>query len=122
MGVSFPFWLIHCGWFFEIMVSFLPFGHTHVDVDQMFSTFAIWLLTHTMMFVSSLVRMLCSVYHKERTIPSRSFLTTVFNWKGFFAPHMVKLHGLHAAHVFLIRKQENGVAMKYKKWHSTLDP
>ena len=120
--LAFLTWLVHCGWFFEIVVSFLPPGHTHVDVDQMFSTFAIWLLTHTVLFVTGLVRALHSAYSKEGTIPRGTFLTTVFNWKGFFAPHMKTLHGLHDAHVFLIRKQEDGVAIKFKKWHSTPEP
>src|ERR1700758_4132046 len=30
--LAFLCWLVQCGWFFEIVVSFLPPGYTHVNV------------------------------------------------------------------------------------------
>lgn len=30
-------WLVEIGWFKSVQVSFLPVGHTHEDIDQMFS-------------------------------------------------------------------------------------
>ena len=121
--LAFLCWLVQCGWFFEIVVSFLPPGHTHVDVDQMFSTLAIWLLTHTLWFLTDLVRMLSTVYQKQGTVPQGSYLQTIFNWKGFLAPHMTTIHGMKAAHVFLIRRQpDDRVGLKMKKWHTTEDP
>lgn len=38
--------LVHHGVFEKILVSFLPVGHTHEDIDQMFSRFATYLRTH----------------------------------------------------------------------------
>ena len=35
--------LIDCGVFKEIFVNFLPVGHTHCDIDQMFSRFSVHL-------------------------------------------------------------------------------
>jgi hypothetical protein len=35
--------LIDCGTFQEIYVDFLPVGHTHCDIDQMFSRFSVYL-------------------------------------------------------------------------------
>jgi hypothetical protein len=35
--------LIDCGVFQEIYVDFLPVGHTHCDIDQMFSRFSVYL-------------------------------------------------------------------------------
>ena len=35
--------LIDCGMFQHIYVNFLPVGHTHCDIDQLFSRIAVWL-------------------------------------------------------------------------------
>jgi len=118
--LAFCSWLVHLGWFFEVVISFLPPGHTHVDIDQMFSTYAIWLLSNRVEFITLLVPYLQHAF--KTRIPSGSFLQTVYNWKGYFAPHMHKLHGIQKPHVFLVRKQlDNSVGIKFKKWHSTGD-
>jgi hypothetical protein len=118
--LAFLFWLVHCGWFFEIVVSFLPPGHTHVDIDQMFSTLAIWLLTHSVQFITDLVRKLCKAFKYCSPVPTGCFLSTVYNWKGFLAGHMCSIKGLSKPHVFLIRRLDDGsVGMKCKKWHSS---
>ena len=38
--------LVECGVFETVEVSFLPVGHTHEDIDQMFSRIAVYLRTH----------------------------------------------------------------------------
>lgn len=35
--------LVDCGTFQEIYLDFLPVGHTHCDIDQMFSRFSVYL-------------------------------------------------------------------------------
>ena len=121
--LAFASWLIHLGWFKEIVISFLPPGHTHIDIDQMFSTFAIWLLRNCLLFITSVIAALLSAYKKEPTRPSGSFLQTVFNWKGFFAPHMHNVVGITTAHAILVRKQPDGsVGIKFKAWHSSTEP
>ena len=35
--------LIDCGMFEHIYLNFLPVGHTHCDIDQLFSRIAIWM-------------------------------------------------------------------------------
>lgn len=39
-------WLVHFGVFQEITISFLPVGHTHEDIDQMFSCISKYLSSH----------------------------------------------------------------------------
>ena len=112
-------WLVHKGLFQEIMISMLPPGHTHIDVDQMFSTFSKWLDTHSIHSLSDLLSSVDSAYRGDSTKPTAFFLPTVYNFIGFFAPFMRDLGGLNTAHVFLICKQPNGlVGIKVKKWHS----
>ena len=118
--LAFCSWLIKIGWFYEVVISFLPPGHTHVDIDQMFSTYSIWLLRHSLEFITSLVPHLQDAY--KTNIPGGCFLPVVYNWKGFFAPHLRDLLGISQPHVFLLRKQLNDdVGIKFKKWHTTND-
>lgn len=117
--LAFLCWLVHHHWFFEIMVCFLPPGHTHIDIDQMFSTLAIWLSTHSAHYITDLITKLPLCYKSATTRPSGSVIPTVFNWKGFFAPHMKEMDGLSKPHAFLIRAQPDGtVGIRFKKWVS----
>jgi hypothetical protein len=118
--LAFCSWLIHLGWFKEIVISFLPPGHTHIDIDQMFSTFAIWLLRHAVFFITSFISALVTAYKTPSTRPSGSFLQHVYNWKGFFAPHMCDIQGLTTTHAILLRELPNKtVGIKFKSWHSS---
>jgi hypothetical protein len=120
--LAFFCWLVHCGWFFEVVVSFLPPGHTHVDVDQMFSTLAIWLLTNTVEFITGVVDALRKAFKYKKPTPTGSFLEEVYNWKAFFGPHLHDVHGLTKPHVFLVRHLQDGrVGVKFKKWHSSTE-
>ena len=120
--MAFCCWLIHIGWFKEVMISMLPKGHTHIDIDQMFSTYSIYMDSHSIETLPELVTKLSHAYKKAETRPTGAFLKTVYNWIGFFAPFSREISGLNSAHVFLFKKLENGsVGMKAKKWHSTDD-
>jgi len=35
--------LVDCGLFEHIYLNFLPVGHTHCDIDQLFSRIAVWM-------------------------------------------------------------------------------
>jgi hypothetical protein len=118
--MAFCCWLVHIGWFNEIMISMLPPGHTHIDVDQMFSTFSMYLDVHSVEFLSDLCTAVDKAYKKETTKPTSSFFPVVFNWVGFFAPFLQDISGLNSAHAFLFRKLSSGkIGMKVKQYHST---
>jgi|ERR1700722_8826531 len=118
--MGFCYWLVHIGWFKEVVISMLPLGHTHIDIDQMFSTFSMFLDRHSVEFISDIRQAVDNAYKKEETKPKTAFLPVVFNWVGFFAPFLQDISGLNTAHVFLFRKLATGkVGMKVKQWHST---
>ena len=121
--LGFCFWLVELGWFQEVMISMLPPGHTHVDIDQMFSTLSIYLKHSRVEIPTEMPAKVEQAYRKESTKPTSSFLPCVFNFVGFLAPFVKAISGLNSAHVFLIRKLPTGnVGMKIKKWHSTSEP
>jgi hypothetical protein len=120
--LAFAFWLIHIKWFQEVMISMLPPGHTHIDIDQMFSTLSIYMNTHSVYSLDDLVECLDKAYKKDITKPSGGFITEVYNFMGFFAPFVRDIAGISKPHVFLIRKQADGsIGMKVKKWHSSAE-
>ena len=120
--LGFCHWLIHLGWFQEIVISMLPPGHTHIDIDQMFSTLAINLKSNNIETPYHLIDRVNHAYRKEATKPTAAFIPDVWNFIGFLAPFVRDIGGLNTAHVFLIRKLPDGaVGMKCKKWHSTDD-
>jgi hypothetical protein len=106
--LAFLAWLIHLSWFQEIMVSMMMPGHTHIDIDQMFSTLAIYSEKHSMGFMGAMCDYVAAAYKSKKTQPASKLLGTVFNWIGFFAPHVQHLHGTKSPHVFLLRKLPNG--------------
>jgi hypothetical protein len=100
----------------------LPPGHTHIDIDQMFSTLSIYMNTHSVYSLDDLVECLDKAYKKDITKPSGGFITEVYNFMGFFAPFVRDIAGISKPHVFLIRKQADGsIGMKVKKWHSSAE-
>ena len=118
--MGFCYWLVHIGWFREIMISMLPPGHTHIDIDQMFSTLSMFLDRHSVEFIADILQAVNSAYKKENTKPKAAFLPVVFNFVGFLALFVHDLSGLNSAHVYLFHKLANGkVGMKVKQWHST---
>ena len=67
----------------------------------MFATFSIWLNNHSIQFVTDLVTTLPKAYTSSMTCPFGTFLSKIYNWKGFFAPFLPQLQGISSAHVFL---------------------
>ena len=57
-------YLIQCNVFDQIELSFLPVGHTHIDIDQLFSTFPKYLLGENAITINQLHHIL----NKKHTI------------------------------------------------------
>ena len=47
--------LVDCGVFEHIYLNFLPVGHTHCDIDELFSRIAVWI--RGILFCSCLVKL-----------------------------------------------------------------
>ena len=66
--------LVQIGVFEKIYVSFLPVGHTHTDVDQMFSRISVYLRTH-----NALTRE-CMMQHIRRSFQKNGYHPVVKGW------------------------------------------
>ncbi len=126
--------------FKDIYFSFLIVGHTHEDINQLFSTvqtkfcsasvhtpgygiasffcLVIVSLTLTCSAHSQLDTFLRSVYSEEGSLPKFSVLEQVWDWKAWLSNHMHGLSGHAAPHVFHFYKNADGKPeMRDKPYH-----
>lgn len=77
--LSYIEYLVLRGVFEEVYVSFLPIGHTHVDIDQTFSTTSNRMRVNDAMTMTEMHEQLSKCYN-EQTIVSR--IKNCANWSG----------------------------------------
>src|SRR5689334_16189424 len=104
--LAFLSWLVQKDVFQSIQISFLPPGHTHEDVNQLFSLYA----KH--FFLSQ-----CSTPEKfeqlvKEKIQNPTFSThwihQVFNWKEWFKPVLNVIQGHSGPPAFHIHQSTDG--------------
>ena len=81
--------------FRKVKVSFLPVGHTHEDIDQMFSRFAEWLRNHDIFTVEELAEGLRQSFTAENKPPLVECLSTLPDYKSWMKnvmPHTFQGH------------------------------
>ena len=82
-------YLVRIGVFSKIKVSFLPVGHTHEDIDQLFSIFAVALRKTNFLTPDELAAVItASTCTPIPTVIPQ--LPRIFDMKGWFAPHAFK--------------------------------
>ena len=77
--------LVHLGWFEYIYVNFLPKGHTHEDIDQMFSRFCMGLRFSDAFSQEDLAAIVGGSFHFENERPTVERWDTIANMSGYLA-------------------------------------
>ena len=81
--------LVEHGVFREIVVSFLPVGHTHEDIDQMFSRFAIGLRKTDVLSRLGMAEILKRSYHNRAGDPVQvAHLDRFTNFSDWMRPYI----------------------------------
>ena len=116
-------WLIEHGVAREIEISFLLVGHTHIDIDQMFSTFwTAWRRGHPVKVTARLEKLLKFV---RKYLPSlarnATVIDSVWAFRAFFEPHVRTFSGHSEGHVFRVARAASGEIQLIYKTLST-DP
>ncbi|ELR24081.1 uncharacterized protein ACA1_152400 [Acanthamoeba castellanii str. Neff] len=94
-------WLVFNKVFQSITISFLPAGHTHEGINQMFSTFVIgmkynpWVLT-----VEAFKQGLQDWYSAPHLRPEPIFLLECWSIKSWMDPYICGVQGTSRPHVF----------------------
>ena len=89
-------YLIQVGIFDDIYVSFLPKGHTHEDIDQMFSCIAKYLRGHDCPSPRAFAICIRAAYTFNNEKPIVEHLTHVANIRDWLEPHvgLTQRHGI----------------------------
>ena len=127
---------------FQIELGFLMVGHTHEDIDQTFSCLSRYLRKHdaitmpgTFISITSMVTNSIKVFFHftemhdcckaaNSSVRGVTNLQYIFDIKSWLSPHLAEIHGHTTPHVFLFRKNADGVAVMFtKNWsHEEWEP
>lgn len=122
--LTFIAWLVETGVFTEAEINLLFPGHTHIDIDQLFSAWMRRVISRTKRNVTR-SRLMESIRTYSRDTHQQPSIVTelkVREWSSFFEPEMqrlnigrlgVSLKSTEAVYKFNFKKASNGVAMTY---------
>lgn len=104
--------LVYNGVCMKVKISFLPVGHTHEDVDQMFSRFA----THLKgKHVITLVMLHQCIRNAYNPVPIVHHLTKVACWNKYLEPLLERVEGIMKPRVIIVRRDPDDVVRHYYK-------
>ena len=112
--------LVELGIFRKIKVSFLMVGHTHEDVDQMFSRYSTYLARCDSFTMDSLM----DAFEKSYTpTPTAILLDNLPDFVTWLKPYMANIVKLQSyPHVFkFIRNRQGKSELLVKKWSTDID-
>jgi hypothetical protein len=114
-------WLVLRGVFDEIELSFLPVGHTHEDIDQLFSRIAIAMRTRNICDRDDLFRCVKEAYQAFDMEVQCENIETIANIREFLIPWLAEIHGYSGRgvhHFRFARDPIYGAYMLSKEWES----
>lgn len=81
--------IIYTGWYDVVEINYLVVGHTHEDVDQMFSAFWNHLKSREVETLEEAIDALINAYSQPKIILTKK----VYDFKAALTPHMRVMHG-----------------------------
>lgn len=113
-------WLVKCKVFRKIKISFLPVGHTHADVDQMFSVLKNGMKHKSRVTsVQDLIQNL-SEWYPASSCPTPIFLFEAWAFKPWLLPFIRDPEGTSKPHVFKISIDDSDTVTMYTKDYASL--
>jgi hypothetical protein len=108
--------LVEHGIFERIYVCFLPVGHTHEDIDQMFSRMAIALRGRDMMSREEMTRVMENAYRFEGLPPKVEHWDRIGNIRDWIHRYIVCPRGIMGfRHYRISRSEKNKVMIQCRK-------
>ncbi|XP_064640304.1 uncharacterized protein LOC135495512 isoform X3 [Lineus longissimus] len=115
--LSFLFFLVHIDVFEDVSLNFLPVGHTHEDVDQMFR--CINTAISSCGNINTLDEFMDRLTDKDTFSPKIEVhnVQSVFNWRDHIIPFLPdNFSGQSKPHQFQFRKVDGQARMRYRLW------
>src|SRR5262245_49508518 len=95
--LAFLSWLVKFGVFQAVQISFLPPGHTHKDIDQLFSLYAKHYFCSCCPLPNDFIILIKKVI--KNPTPDVHWLNQVYDWKSWFNPLMTNIQGHSTANL-----------------------
>lgn len=107
--------LVMAGVFKKVRLSYLMVGHTHEDVDQMFSRISSALSKHSGTTLFRLHKVIHESFSPEPVTVDMANIWDIKSWMTPCLPRLKHLHSRHHAFRFK-RSTEGHVEMSYRTW------
>ncbi|KAK3276905.1 hypothetical protein CYMTET_15056 [Cymbomonas tetramitiformis] len=112
--LAYAAWLVHTGVFRKVKLNFLLVGHTHENIDQMFSRFSVRLRRKQAWTLDEMIEVAQECFtdgviceHTEK----------IFDFSSWFDGHVFDCHNILAQQAFKFKMNEHGeVGMQYKQY------
>ena len=111
--------LVRKGIFAEVMLHFLPRGHTHEDVDRLFSYFRRLLDRASAETVAEFMALLKKAYNHHNPQPEMHELKCVWDWKLWLKQHLRPISGHTLARAFCFKTNIAGKCIMQAKQGAT---
>ena len=120
-------YLVHIGLFKEVLVSFLEVGHTHEDIDQMFSRISIYLTGNSTLSREAFGEACQYAYTSDDGYPRVLHRDRVANISGWMNDHVPRMDSIRSWQQFRIFPRVPGTGdathreprMQCRKWCGT---
>ena len=109
-------YLVYIGVTDRIVISFLPKGHTHEDIDQLFSRLVIALMCRDAKSVTELLSIIRQSYRDRNGKHTETEeLTSVANLSDWIGQYLNRFDGLTRFRQFVIKKVDGHVVCRVRK-------
>jgi hypothetical protein len=123
--IAWAAYLVHIGVFKEVYISFLPKGHTHEHIDQMFPRISAYLRKHDCPSPRAFGDCIRAAYTFNDKIPVVEHLTHVANISDWITDYIEVLPKITKWHQFEFRTHGTGgdrdVRLRVREWLATDD-
>lgn len=96
--------LIHWGWFDVVHLSFLPVGHTHEDIDRLFSNIRTWMPNVNWDTADDFLKNIPKAYPTYKSTISAIKQPNLYGWKSWMKMHLLPMVGISTPHAFKFQK------------------
>ncbi|XP_038063298.1 uncharacterized protein LOC119733986 [Patiria miniata] len=113
--LAFGLLLVEFGIYSSVEFNFLPVGHTHEDVDQLFSRIA-EKLRHNDVYTLEELHEVVENSYTPRVLVRQLFGSDLWDIKSWLLPHLKPIGNHSKPHHFLFKKVNGAARMYYRMW------
>ena len=114
--IGFLGYLVYKGLFKTIVLSFLPVGHTHEDIDQFFSRLSVYLKCHDAINMAQLHEAINRCYQsKAGHHATTGFWDRCTNFSDWIDPYLSKYKGISSHRQFRFYKDDDEVRVQARQ-------